>query len=110
MLYVGHGHPELGAAALLKAIWWDLCLASLLTHLFVCLFICLSVCLLATLRKNFRTDLHDIFREGWKWANEQMINFFLFLVAIRITDRDPYRDTGNTCLGGGMHCPSPCRY
>jgi len=25
----------------------------------------LSVCLLATLRKNFETDLHDIFREGW---------------------------------------------
>jgi len=19
---------------------------------------------------------------------------------------DPYRDTGKTCLGGGMHCPS----
>ena len=28
-----------------------------------CLFVCLSVCLLATLRKNFRTDLHEIFRE-----------------------------------------------
>jgi len=25
---------------------------------------CLSVCLLATLRKNVRTDLHEIFREG----------------------------------------------
>jgi len=22
------------------------------------------------------------------------------------TDPDPYRDTGKTCLGGGMHCPS----
>jgi len=21
-------------------------------------------------------------------------------------DLDPYRDTGNTCLSGGMHCPS----
>ena len=21
------------------------------------------------------------------------------------TDPDPYRDTGKTCLGGGMHCP-----
>jgi len=20
------------------------------------------------------------------------------------TDLDPYRDTGETCLGGGMHC------
>jgi len=33
--------------------------------MFLSLFICLSVvCLLATLRKNFRTDLHEIFREG----------------------------------------------
>ena len=28
-----HGHSELGAAALLNAVWWDLRLASLLTHL-----------------------------------------------------------------------------
>jgi len=28
------GQSELGAAALLKAVWWDLHLASLLTHLF----------------------------------------------------------------------------
>jgi len=21
-------------------------------------------------------------------------------------DSDPYHDTGKTCLGGGMHCPS----
>jgi len=34
------------------------------------------VCLLATLRRNFRTDLHEIFREGWQWANEQMIKFW----------------------------------
>jgi len=27
-------HSELGAAALLKAVWWDLRLASLLTRLF----------------------------------------------------------------------------
>jgi len=27
-------------------------------------------------------------------------------VAIRITDPVPYRDTGKTCLGGGMQCPS----
>ena len=27
------GQSELGAAALLKAVWWDLHLASLLTHL-----------------------------------------------------------------------------
>jgi len=37
---------------------------------------CLSVCLLATLRKNFQTDLHVILREGWQWANEQMIKFW----------------------------------
>ena len=38
---------------------------------------CLSVCLLPTLRKNFPTDLHEIFREGWQWANEQMVKFWL---------------------------------
>jgi len=36
----------------------------------------LSVCLLATLRKNFRTDLHDIFREGWQWVSEENIKFW----------------------------------
>jgi len=61
-----------------------------------CLFVCLSVCLLATLRKNFRTDLHEIFRECWQRA---------IVVAIRITDPDPYRDTGKTWLGRGMHRP-----
>jgi len=29
-----HGHSELGTVALLKAVWWDLRLASLLTHWF----------------------------------------------------------------------------
>jgi len=41
-----------------------------------CLFVCLSVCLLATLRKKFQKDLHEIFREGWQWASEQMIKFW----------------------------------
>jgi len=41
-----------------------------------CLSVCLFVCLLATLRKNFSTDLHEIFREGWHWASEQMIKKF----------------------------------
>ena len=36
------------------------------------LFVCLFICLLATLRKNFRKYLHEIFREGWQWANEQI--------------------------------------
>jgi len=37
--------------------------------------VCLFVCLLATLRKNFQTGLHEIFREGWQWASEQMVKF-----------------------------------
>ena len=44
--------------------------------LLVCLSICLSVCLLATLRKNFQSHLHEIFRKGWQWANELMIKFW----------------------------------
>jgi len=40
--------------------------------------VCLSVCLFATLRKNFQTVLHEIFREGWQqWINEQMVRFWL---------------------------------
>jgi len=38
----------------------------------VCPFVCLSVRLLATLRKNFRIDLHKIFTERWQWAIEQV--------------------------------------
>jgi len=41
-----------------------------------CLFVCLSVCLLATLRKNFKTDLHEMCREGWQWISKQMIKFW----------------------------------
>jgi len=36
----------------------------------------LFVCLLATLHKNVGTDLHETFREGWQWANQQMIKFW----------------------------------
>ena len=43
---------------------------------YVIVVVCLSVCLLATLRKNFRTDLHEIFRKGWQWASEQKIKFW----------------------------------
>ena len=38
------------------------------------------------------------------------------MVVIRITDldedmdTDSYRDTGMTCLGGGMHCPFASSY
>jgi len=28
------------------------------------------------LRNNFQTDLHEIFREGGKWAIEETITFF----------------------------------
>jgi len=38
--------------------------------------LCLFDCLLATLRKNFGMDLHEIFREGWQWASEQMTKFW----------------------------------
>jgi len=44
--------------------------------MFSSLFVCLSVCLLGALRKNCRTDLHEIFREGWQWADEQKIKFW----------------------------------
>jgi len=69
--------------------------------LFVCLFV--FVCLLATLRKNFRTDLHEIFWEGWRWANEQN-DEILMLIWITDsdtdpdTDPDPDRDTSKTAL------------
>jgi len=36
----------------------------------------LSLCLLATLRNNFQTDLHEIFRAGWQWATEQTVKFW----------------------------------
>ena len=42
----------------------------------ICFRRCSSVCLLASLRKNFRTDLHEIFREGWQWASEQIVKFW----------------------------------
>jgi len=43
-----------------------------------CVFVvvCLFACLLATLRKTFRTDLHEIFREGWQRTIEQTIKFW----------------------------------
>jgi len=44
--------------------------------MFSSLFVCLSVCLLPTLCKNFQTDLREIFKEGWQWANEQIVTFW----------------------------------
>ena len=40
------------------------------------MFSSLSVCLLATLRENFGTDMHEIFREGWQWTNKEMVTFW----------------------------------
>ena len=40
----------------------------------VCLFVCLFV--RNFVQKNFGTDLHEIFREGWQWAVEQLTKFW----------------------------------
>jgi len=38
---------------------------------------CLSVYLsVSNFAQNFRTDWHEIRREGWQWADEQMIKFW----------------------------------
>ena len=42
-------------------------------NVIVVVYVCLSVSILC---KNFLTDLHEIFREGWRWANEQTIEFW----------------------------------
>jgi len=42
---------------------------------YVIVVVCLFVCRLATLRKIFRTDLHEIFTKDWQWATEQMTIF-----------------------------------
>jgi len=34
--------------------------------------VCLSV---SNFVQNFQTDLHEIFREGWQWASEQLSKF-----------------------------------
>ena len=35
----------------------------------------LVVYLLAVLRRNYQTDLYEIFREGWQWTVNKRINF-----------------------------------
>ena len=57
----------------------------------------LSVCLLATLHKNVRADLHEIFEEGWQWASEQMIKFWW-----RSRYRDCFSDL--SLLGNAESC------
>jgi len=67
------------------------------SSLCVCLSVRLSVCLSATLRKNFRTDLHEIFREGWQWTNERIMIKFSW----RSGSTSEYRDCfpGSSLLG-----------
>ena len=36
---------------------------------------CLSVCLFATLHKNFRMDVHEMFMEGWQCPVNKRLNF-----------------------------------
>ena len=45
------------------------------SSLFVCLSVSQFVCLSATLRKNSRTDLNDIFTEGRQWPMNKWLNF-----------------------------------
>ena len=63
--------------ATVQFIVW-VCYACITTFLLprrrLCFRRCLSVCLLATLCKNFQTDLHESFREGW--AIDQLIKFW----------------------------------
>ena len=90
----------------------------------------LFLCLSATSRKNFRTDLHEIFREGWQLATEQRSTFggdpahrldtgIVFRIRhyweIRkvvnehksaVHTDSPDGGTGKGCLGAGMHCPN----
>jgi len=49
-----------------------------------CLSVCQFVCLLATLHKHVRTDVREIFTEGWKWADEQMIKSWWRSVSYRL--------------------------
>jgi len=120
----------------------------------LCFHRCFSVvCLLATLRKNLRTDLHEIFRKGWQSAIEQMTQCWwrsgspsgyrdcfpdssllgdtessinrlrcATLQCRACTNRHRHsnydvitslahdRQLRQTCLGGGMRCPSASSY
>ena len=83
--------------------WWEhhnnavsVIVPSAKKDMFSSLFVRLFDCLLATFRKTFLTDLHEIFREGWQWANEQMIEFWRrsgsqIRIRIRITGSPDHR-------------------
>jgi len=69
-------------------------------------YVFIIVCLFVS---NFAQKLPNGFASNFQgrlamdqWTNDEI------LVAIRIMDpdSDPYRDTGKTWLGRGMHCPS----
>jgi len=63
---------------------------------YVFVVVCLSVCLLATLRKNLRTDLHEIFRQ---WASERIR--IVIRIRIRIPDRNRHQ---NLIVCSSAHC------
>jgi len=56
-----YGYDGLQAAALLKAVWWGMCLASLLTHLFVILFFFVRLRISQQRKKLGREILHACF-------------------------------------------------
>ena len=63
---------------------------------------CFSVCLLATLRKNVRTDLPEIFSEGWQWTSEQMITSSAAAAAKYCDEHVCVYDCVSVCLSA---CP-----
>jgi len=76
---LGYRHVTAESSSTTRESWGILLrkkLGTLVTSAKEDMFLSLFVCLLATLRKNVQTDLHEIFREGWPWAIEQMIKFW----------------------------------
>ena len=62
---------------LYNALRLSVCLfVCLYVSLYVCLSVCLSVYLLATLRKNYRTDLHENFTTDISVDKEELIRFW----------------------------------
>ena len=61
----------------------------------------MSVCLLGTLRKNCGMILHEIFREGWQWAEERLIKLRflpLFCLQIDFSSISYWTFVGNECM------------
>jgi len=82
-LILTHHSQQNNCVPLLYSQWW-LNKSTVGFHVYlhqggyVIVVVCMPVvCLLATLHKNnFWTDLHEIFREGWQWASEQIVKFW----------------------------------